>query len=140
MNGFLPGGGETSASWTVVCLCAEWCGVCRDYRSAFAQLANTSEDTAWLWLDVEDHADIAGDFDVETFPSLLIAHGSQVRFLGPLTPHASVLERLLQTLRADPASSRSSVPEGADALWGRIAAASLSDFAGHGLRKPLLSE
>ena len=140
MNGFLAGSGMITEPWTVVCLCAEWCGVCRDYRSAFQQMAHGAPDTAWHWLDVEDHADIAGDFDVETFPSLLVAHGDQVCFLGALTPHAAVLERLLQTLRADPTSSRSSVPEGAGALWGRIRAASLSDSAVDRLRKPLSAE
>lgn len=140
MNGILAGDPEAAAPWTVVCLCAEWCGVCRDYRSAFKRLADMSIDTAWHWLDVEDHADIAGDFDVETFPSLLVAHGDQVCFLGALTPHAAVLERLLQTLRADPNSSRSSIPEGADALWGRIKAVSLSLSGAGGLRKPLSAE
>jgi hypothetical protein len=24
--------------WLVVCLCAEWCGVCREYRSRFEQV------------------------------------------------------------------------------------------------------
>lgn len=140
MNGFPAGSAAPMAPWTVVCLCAEWCGVCRDYRPAFQQMGQNAAGTAWHWLDVEDHADIAGDFDVETFPSLLVAQGEQVRFLGALTPHAAVLERLLQTLRADPHASRSSLPEGADALWARIRAASLSDSAGGGLRKPLVAE
>ena len=140
MNGFPAGSAAPAAPWTVVCLCAEWCGVCRDYRSAFSQMARDAADSVWYWLDVEDHADIAGDFDVETFPSVLVAQGDRVCFLGALTPHAAVLERLLQTLRANPDSSRSSIPEGADALWGRIRAASLSDSAKGGLRKPLVAE
>ena len=140
MSGFLAGGPDAAAPWTVVCLCAEWCGVCRDYRSTFQQMAGASADTRWQWLDVEDHADTAGDFEVETFPSLLVAQGDQVRFLGPLTPHAAVLERLLQTLRVDPMSNQASIPEGADALWGRIRAAAIADSAEHGLRKPLPAE
>ncbi|MCS4511598.1 thioredoxin family protein [Xylophilus ampelinus] len=124
MNGFPSGRPASVATWTVVCLCAEWCGVCRDYRPIFQRMAAASPDTAWHWLDVEDHADTAGDFDVETFPCLLVAQGERVCFLGPLTPHASVLQRLLQTLREDPASSRASMPDGADALWRRIRAAS----------------
>ncbi len=31
---------EVSADpWWVVCLCAGWCGVCRDYRSGFDAMA-----------------------------------------------------------------------------------------------------
>jgi hypothetical protein len=42
---------------------------------------------------------VAGDLDVETFPTLLIAEGDAVRFLGPLLPQAPVLARLLASLR-----------------------------------------
>ena len=140
MNMQLSGAAPVCPPWTVVCLCAEWCGVCRDYGTTFARLAEEHADTAWRWLDVEDHADVAGDFDVETFPSLLVARGDQVCFLGPLTPHANVLARLLQTLRTDPGSGRASVPDGADALWKRIQGASLPDSGLSGLRKALPAE
>lgn len=84
----------------VICLCAEWCGTCRDYRALFAQVAQAYPATAFSWLDVEDHADLADDFDVETFPTLLVASARGLHFLGPMLPHAQTLTRLLSALPA----------------------------------------
>ena len=56
----------------------------------------------FVWVDIEDDADLAGDLDVETFPTLLIADGTKARFLGPLLPQAPVLARLLASLQAAP--------------------------------------
>lgn len=92
---------ETSASstlWRVVCLCAEWCGVCRDYQRAFEMLAEDHPGVQFQWVDVEDDEAFVGDVDVETFPTLLIAQGQQARFFGPLLPQSGVLDRLLRSL------------------------------------------
>ena len=85
----------SSDSLWVVCLCAEWCGTCREYRPLFEQLARAQRQFRFAWVDIEDHADLADDFDVETFPTLLIAGGEGTHFLGPLLPHAETLTRLL---------------------------------------------
>jgi len=93
------------APW-VVCLCAEWCGTCRDYRPLFAQVARAHPQLRFAWVDVEDHADIADDFDVETFPTLLVAGAQGTHFLGPLLPHAETLSRMLTALpQAQPADA-----------------------------------
>lgn len=84
------------ASVLVVCLCAEWCGVCRDYRSRFAQVQAKLPQAQFLWIDVEDEADLLHPLDVEDFPTLLIAVGNAPRFFGPLTPQAETLERLIR--------------------------------------------
>lgn len=96
--------GADDALW-VVCLCAEWCGACREYRPLFEQVARTHPGFRFAWVDVEDHADIADDFDVETFPTMLIANGAGTRFLGPLLPHAETLARLLGALQPPQAST-----------------------------------
>jgi len=80
----------------VICLCAEWCDVCCQYRSAFEALAADWPDARFLWIDIEDQEEIIGDLEIETFPTLLIAHGQQIHFFGPLPPHTEVLRRLLQ--------------------------------------------
>ena len=54
----------------------------------------------FAWVDIEDHADLADDFDVETFPTLLVASADGTHFLGPLLPHAETLTRLLGALPA----------------------------------------
>ena len=89
-----PGG------WWAVCLCAGWCGTCGVYRPLFDELARAHPGVRFEWVDIEDDSDIAGDLDVETFPTLLIANGQQALFLGPLLPQASVLARLLTSLQA----------------------------------------
>jgi len=84
----------------VVCLCAQWCGLCRDYATLFAQMAPRYPSFRFVWLDVEEQADLLGDLDVETFPTLLLADAGGTRFFGPLTPQASTLSRLLESLHS----------------------------------------
>ena len=107
------------AAWWVVCLCASWCGVCRDYRVLFDALAQAHPDARFVWVDVEDQEDVAGDLDVETFPTLLIADGQQARFLGPLLPQAAVLARLLASLQDAPAPP-AAVSAQAQAVFERV--------------------
>ena len=85
------------ALW-VVCLCAEWCGACREYRPLFEQVARAHPTLRFAWVDIEDHADLADDFDVETFPTILVASEHGTRFLGPMLPHAETLARMLTAL------------------------------------------
>ncbi len=86
------------ALW-VVCLCAEWCGACREYRPLFAQVAAAHPALRFAWVDIEDHAELADDFDVETFPTILVAGSDGIRFIGPLLPHAETLSRMLSALQ-----------------------------------------
>ncbi|QLA80463.1 thioredoxin [Acidovorax sp. JMULE5] len=94
-----PGG------WWAVCLCAAWCGTCGIYRPLFNELARAHPEMRFEWVDIEDESDLAGDLDVETFPTLLIADGQRALFLGPLLPQAPVLARLLASLQAAPGSA-----------------------------------
>lgn len=91
------------ALW-VVCLCAEWCGACREYRPLFESVAQAHPSMRFAWVDVEDHADIADDFDVETFPTIVIASQAGTRFVGPMLPHAATLARMLTALPSAQAS------------------------------------
>ena len=83
----------------VICLCAAWCGVCRDYEQVFAQMAARYPAFRFVWLDVEDQAELVGDIDVETFPTVLLADAQGVSFFGPITPQGSTLSRLLDSLQ-----------------------------------------
>ena len=108
--------------WWAVCLCAAWCGTCGIYRPLFDELARAHPDVRFEWVDIEDESDIAGDLDVETFPTLLIADGERALFLGPLLPQAPVLARLLASLQA--AAPRSAGPGGeAQQVFERVRAA-----------------
>jgi len=89
------------ASVLVVCLCAEWCGVCRDYSDRFAQLQSSFPLARFLWIDVEDDADLMYPLDVENFPTLLLAVGDEPRFFGSVTPQVETLERLIRSQTQD---------------------------------------
>jgi thioredoxin 1 len=82
----------------VACLCADWCGSCREYRPIFDALAQRFAAVAdFAWIDVENESDALGDPDIENFPTLLIAGADATLFLGPVTPRAQTAERLVQS-------------------------------------------
>lgn len=87
-----------AVTW-IVCLCADWCGLCRDYEAVLAQMAARYPAFRFAWLDIEDQSDLVGDIDVETFPTVLMADAQGMRFFGPLTPQANTLSRLLDSLQ-----------------------------------------
>ena len=113
-----------AADWQVICLCAEWCGVCREWHEAFAALRERYPQVAFAWIDVEDEADAMGDVDVETFPTLLVAQGDRARFLGPVQPSAAQVSRVLDGFLADPHGGRDA-PAPAGALLERLRARTL---------------
>jgi len=103
----------------VVCLCAAWCGVCRDWRPLLEDAARTHPAMQFAWVDVEDEDETMGDVDIETFPTLLIARGRTVHFFGPVAPMARPLARLLATVQAQ-AQPPSPPPAQATALLQRL--------------------
>ena len=94
----------------VACLCAGWCHLCDDYRAVLRSVAAEMDPGAanlrWHWIDIEDEADLVGEVDVETFPTLVIADGTTVRFAGPLTPHPDTMRRLLRATVVDEPGAR----------------------------------
>jgi thioredoxin 1 len=89
----------------VVCLCAAWCRTCDDYAPVLARVsAELAADNGTVyphWIDIEDEADLVGDFDVETFPTLVVIGPDGVRFAGPLTPQADTLRRVMRATVSD---------------------------------------
>lgn len=85
----------TDDTWVVACLCAAWCDVCTAYRPGFDALATEHPDKLFVWVDIEDRADMVGDFDVENFPTVLIQRGSDVVFYGTTLPDPRIAMRLL---------------------------------------------
>ena len=86
----------------VVCLCAEWCTTCREYREVFEGAAQDHASMRFDWVDIEADADLVGDIEVETFPTVLIAGREGVLFFGPLLPHADHIARLLRAYAEGP--------------------------------------
>jgi thioredoxin-like negative regulator of GroEL len=85
-----------AGGWVVACLCAAWCGTCGSYRAAFDALAARHPDKTFVWIDIEDQADVVGDLDVENFPTLLLQRGDTVAFFGTVLPDPKVAERMVQ--------------------------------------------
>ena len=81
----------------VACLCAEWCGTCKDYRTPFLQLQTEFPNARFVWIDIEDEADLVDPIEVDDFPTLLIAAHGQPQFFGTVTPHLDTLRRLIQS-------------------------------------------
>ncbi len=119
---------HTPLHLTVACLCADWCGVCREYRPLFDALAVKFPQVRFVWVDVEDEADLIDPIEVENFPTILIASGvngqSKPLFFGTVLPHIETLERLIKDrLSADFHTNIS------DAFVAKLAA-NLQDFEG----------
>jgi thioredoxin 1 len=88
------------AEFLVTCLCAQWCGTCREYRAGFEALTEKFPQLGFCWVDVEDQPDVVDDLDVENFPTLVIQRGLDVLFCGPMLPQLSLLERLITSYLA----------------------------------------
>ena len=82
----------------VACLCAEWCDTCCAYRIEFEALGQDLPSHRFLWIDIEDQADLINNLEVENFPTLIVANGEHLLFAGTMLPHIEHLRRLLQTL------------------------------------------
>ncbi|MCE2866358.1 MAG: thioredoxin family protein [Burkholderiaceae bacterium] len=82
--------------WVVACLCAAWCDVCKQYRPGFEGLAAEYPEQQFVWIDIEDQADLVGDLDVENFPTILIQHRDIVVFYGTMLPEPRQVARLLE--------------------------------------------
>ena len=85
-----------SDKWVVACLCAGWCDVCKQYRAGFDAMADQHPDQLFIWIDIEDQADLVGDLDVENFPTILMQRGDVVAFYGTMLPEPRQVARLLQ--------------------------------------------
>ena len=119
----MPQPDDADDALQVICLCAEWCGVCREWTPVFEQLASTHPQVQFAWVEVEDEADAMGDVDVETFPTLLVARGATPSFFGPVQPSGAQLSRLIESL-SDASSVRVSAES--SALLSRLAPLTLS--------------
>jgi thioredoxin len=85
----------------VACLCAQWCGSCREYRAIFEAVAASRADARFAWIDVEDQPHVMGEMEIENFPTVLIANGQRVAFFGSVTPHAATLANLVDRAAHD---------------------------------------
>ncbi len=108
----------------VACLCADWCGACREYQPRFEQMKAQFPGVQFVWVDVEDESDLVDPIEVENFPTLLMATREQVQFFGTVMPHLETLQRLIETQLVPHARGQACEPMTqalAKRLWERIA-------------------
>lgn len=104
-------GPGSSQPW-IACLCADWCGTCRDWQPVLARWAASQPDIHVLWVDIEDEADWLDTLgvDIETFPTLLLAQHERALFLGPVVPQVASVTRLL-TRPIEPTHTGTALPD-----------------------------
>ena len=98
------------ARLVVVALCAAWCDTCTQFRAAYERLAQARPQATFVWLDIEDDADVAGDIDVENFPTLAIYRNGQPLHFGVSLPHETTVGRLVDAL-ADSGTPLAGAPD-----------------------------
>ena len=104
----------------VACLCATWCKTCSEFRDTFDKLAKQSAGAKFVWLDVEDDSALAGDIDIENFPTLAVFRGDQPLFYGVTMPQEGVVARTLASLMREDRDAIE-VPEEIAGLPGALA-------------------
>ena len=62
----------------------------------FDELAALHPNQRFVWIDIEDQADLVGDLDISNFPTLLIQRQDMVAFFGTIRPDMSLADRLLR--------------------------------------------
>ena len=82
----------------MVGFCAAWCNTCGEFFRNFEAVAKDQGDATFLWLDIEDDAEIAGEVDVENFPTLAIFERSRPIHFGVSLPHVEHLRRLVRSI------------------------------------------
>ena len=102
---------SSPGAWLVACFCAAWCDTCEQYKPKLQALAEAMPQHVFAWIDIEDHAELLGDEDVENFPTLLVQIGPRVVFYGPMLPHIGHLERLLESLDEHSAAVSTALPD-----------------------------
>jgi thioredoxin 1 len=88
---------DASQTLDVVCLCAQWCGICRAFRPEFESLRISG--FCFYWVDIEEHDEALADIDVETFPTVIIAdRNNRIYFAGAIEPPVANLRRVLSAV------------------------------------------
>lgn len=90
----------------VVCFCAAWCDTCNAYESDFQTLAQQRPSATFIWVDIEEHPELLGGYEVENFPTIMLQTREHTLFFGELPPQISHLERMVQALENNPSALR----------------------------------
>ena len=92
---------ENRTPLTILCLCAQWCVICREFEAQFQHLRDAQPEHHWRWIDIEDHDAVLSDLDIQNFPTIVILDGDgELCFAGTIEPRPDMLKRLVQSAQA----------------------------------------
>jgi thioredoxin-like negative regulator of GroEL len=89
---------ENHTPLTILCLCAQWCVICREFEPQFRHLRDAQPEHHWRWIDIEDHDAVLSDLDIQNFPTIVILDGAgEMCFAGTIEPRMDMLQRLVRS-------------------------------------------
>lgn len=87
------------SSYQISILCAEWCGVCREFSEHLQAFSSKRTEFQISWIDIEESPEWDDRVEVENFPTLYIENGNgEVVFSGSIEPDPAQFERLLDAI------------------------------------------
>jgi hypothetical protein len=78
----------------VLVICADWCGVCRGFKTA----VKDSQDFRVTWIELDDFEELSGSTEIETFPTVIIVKDPAVLFVGAIKPNIESLKGLISAV------------------------------------------
>ncbi|MDD3675752.1 MAG: thioredoxin family protein [Thauera propionica] len=105
----------------VIALCADWCGTCREFQPVLERIALAHPEMVFAWADIEDDAELVGDIELDSFPTLAIFHRGRPLHFGASPPLEPVVTRLIRSTAATPAGAQRDVPDEVFELGARLA-------------------
>jgi thioredoxin 1 len=79
---------------------APWCGPCRSFAPIYENVAEKNADITFAKVNTEDHPDLAGMFQIQAIPTLMVFRDGIPLFAQPGALPASALENLIQQVKA----------------------------------------
>jgi len=79
---------------------APWCGPCKSFAPVFDTASETHSDVVFGKVNTDEEQDLAGAFKIRSIPTLMIFREKTLVFAQPGAPAASLLEDLLQQVKA----------------------------------------
>lgn len=92
---------ERSASmdYSVYLLCANWCGVCREFEPVFKETVLGSTAFKAHWIDIEEFPEWEDRVNIDSFPTLHVENiEGKVLFSGSIEPDGDHLTRILSRI------------------------------------------
>ncbi|AGF47083.1 Thiol-disulfide isomerase [Candidatus Kinetoplastibacterium desouzaii TCC079E] len=103
-------------SFLIACLCAEWCGICREYKSKFHELSEKMTEHYFYWIDVEENIDLINDEDITDFPTILIQNRRKIFFLGPVNTNINRLIKIIGNINLNDQNISTNIPN----IWEKL--------------------